>query len=105
MRVMASSAERWPGRIRVSTVGLVIAMPEEESSELLAGVLGGPVETRTVVLLGRLAGGDPRLLRELARAGRSTGALTHAPGGWRWRDDLPAAEGLAALLERDAMTG
>jgi DNA-binding CsgD family transcriptional regulator len=101
----ASPPEHWPGRLSVSTLGFVSAMPEEEISELLAGVLGGPVEVRTAGGLGRLADGDPPLLRELARAGRSTGALTEAPAGWRWQGDLPAADGLSGLLEQDALDG
>jgi DNA-binding CsgD family transcriptional regulator len=52
-------------------------------AELLALVLGGPVEGGTCLRLADLAGGDLVLLREVVAAAAAAGRLTRAGGLWR----------------------
>jgi DNA-binding CsgD family transcriptional regulator len=64
-------------------------LTETELTELLAAVLGGPVEGRTVRRLAAMVRGDLRMLAEIVRAG----ALTRRRGVWAWH-------GLAAVNGR-----
>src|SRR5262249_22880465 len=85
-----------------------------ETAQLLADVLGAPVETQTVDRLWTLTGGNLLFLRELVRTLRDEHALTTARGLWRWRGALSTAPRLFDVLharldrldadERDALT-
>ena len=85
-----------------------------ETAQLLADVLGDPVETQTVDRLWSLTGGNLLFLRELVRTLRDEDALTTARGLWRWRGALSTAPRLFDVLharldrlgadERDALT-
>ena len=69
-----------------------------ESRDLLAVMLGAPMETGSAQRLARLAGGNPLLLRELVMAATSGGELTRAYGVWRWTGRLTLAPSLADLV-------
>jgi DNA-binding CsgD family transcriptional regulator len=69
-----------------------------ESRDLLATMLGAPVEAATAHRLTRLAAGNPLLLRELVMAARSGGEMTRSYGLWRWTGRLALAPSLADLV-------
>ncbi|BFU46735.1 LuxR C-terminal-related transcriptional regulator [Krasilnikovia sp. MM14-A1004] len=69
------------------------------SRELLAAMLGGPVEGGSAQRLTELAGGNPLMLRELVRAARGGGEMTRAYGVWRWTGRLTLAPSLADLVD------
>jgi DNA-binding CsgD family transcriptional regulator len=69
-----------------------------ESRELLAAMLGGPVEAGSAQRLVHLAGGNPLMMRELVHAARTGGELTRAYGVWRWSGRLNLAPSLAGLV-------
>ncbi len=71
----------------------------EESRDLLAAVLGAPVETSSAHRLARLAGGNPLLLRELLIAARDGGEMHLSYGVWRWTGRLSLAPSLADLVD------
>ena len=71
----------------------------EVSRELLAGMLGGPIEAGSAQRLIRLAGGNPLLLREVVLAARLGGEMTRAYGVWRWTGRTPLAPSLADLVD------
>ncbi len=66
---------------RLEVAGL--ATPDIE--ELLAAVLGGPLDGAALLGLGRASRGNLMVLRELVMAGLETGALFDAGGIWHWR--------------------
>jgi DNA-binding NarL/FixJ family response regulator len=67
----------------------------EEAGELLAGMLGGPVDPGSARRLTALAGGNPLLLRELVMAGE----MHQVYGVWRWTGRLDLAPSLADLAD------
>lgn len=66
---------------RLEVTGLAPAMLEE----LLAAVLGGPLDGAALLGLVRACRGNLTVLRELVMAGLETGALFDAGGIWHWR--------------------
>jgi ATP/maltotriose-dependent transcriptional regulator MalT len=89
-------------------------LSRDETGQLLANVLGDPVETQTVDRLWSLTGGNLLFLRELVRTLRDEHTLTTARGLWRWRGAVSTAPRLFDVLharldrldadERDALT-
>jgi DNA-binding CsgD family transcriptional regulator len=71
----------------------------EESRDLLATMLGAPVEAGSAHRLAKLAAGNPLLLRELVMAARDGGEMTSAYGVWRWTGRLTLAPSLADLID------
>jgi DNA-binding CsgD family transcriptional regulator len=69
-----------------------------ETGELLAAILGGPVEACSADRLWRLSGGNPLLLRELVEA-TPPGELTRTYGLWRWTGRPALAPSLADLID------
>lgn len=69
------------------------------SRDLLAMMLGAPVEAGSAQRLARLAGGNPLLLRELVMAAHSGGEMSRAYGTWRWTGRLTLAPSLADLVD------
>jgi AAA ATPase domain len=69
-----------------------------EVERLLALVLGGPVEGRSLGALWELTLGNPLFLRELVIWGLERGALADAGGIWRWRGEMTAGLRLAELV-------
>ncbi|RZU52286.1 regulatory LuxR family protein [Krasilnikovia cinnamomea] len=69
------------------------------SQELLAAMLGGPVEAGSAQRLTELASGNPLMLRELVQAARGGGEMTRAYGVWRWTGRLTLAPSLADLVD------
>ncbi|GLW08226.1 hypothetical protein Misp01_33560 [Microtetraspora sp. NBRC 13810] len=73
-------------------------LPPERAHELLADVLGGPVEPETAARLWRAADGSMLFLRELVLAGLRQGAFRPERSGWRLRGGLPMSPRLAELI-------
>lgn len=73
-------------------------LTDEESRDLLATMLRAPVEAGSALRLGRLAAGNPLLLRELVMAARDGGEMTRVYGLWRWTGRLALAPSLADLI-------
>ncbi|MCA2215408.1 LuxR C-terminal-related transcriptional regulator [Jidongwangia harbinensis] len=71
----------------------------DESRELLAGMLGGPVDRGSAGRLTRLAGGNPLMLRELVLAATGGGEMHQVYGVWRWTGRLTFAPSLADLAD------
>lgn len=71
----------------------------DESRDLVAAMLGAPVESAAAQRLARLAAGNPLLLRELVTAARDGGEMTSAYGVWRWTGRLNLAPSLADLVD------
>ena len=74
------------------------ALDDETIEELLASVLGGPVDTATVRELARHSRGNPMFLRELVNGALETGALADAGGLWRLEGALSPTVRLAELV-------
>src|SRR6185369_6456373 len=86
------------------TEGLVqhaelVPLDADVSRDLLAMMLGAPVESGSAHRLARLAGGNPLLLRELVMAAHSGGEMSRAYGTWRWTGRLNLAPSLADLVD------
>ncbi|GAB1689647.1 LuxR C-terminal-related transcriptional regulator [Krasilnikovia sp. M28-CT-15] len=69
------------------------------SRELLATMLGGPLESGSAQRLAALSGGNPLMLRELVQAARGGGEMTRSYGVWRWTGRLTLAPSLADLVD------
>ncbi|MCI3278104.1 helix-turn-helix transcriptional regulator [Streptomyces cylindrosporus] len=68
-------------------------LPREDTEQLLATAVGGPVEPLTLNRLLHLSRGDLRLLRDLVDAVRERGLLTRDrdTDAWAWRGPVPMA--------------
>jgi DNA-binding CsgD family transcriptional regulator len=73
------------------------SLPEVE--DLLATVLGGPVDGATVRLLFERTEGNVLFLRELVRTAVAGGVLSDEGGLWRLHGRLPASDRLVELVE------
>jgi DNA-binding CsgD family transcriptional regulator len=99
------TAERVPAPIgALWTEGLVrhaelSPLAPDESRDLLATMLGGPVEAGSAQRLTRLAAGNPLLLRELVLAARTGGEMTRTYGVWCWTGKSALAPSLADLVD------
>lgn len=64
-------------------------LPQEECLAMAAGLLGGPLDTRSESWLWRTSGGNALYLRELVLGARDGGTLVNdrASGRWRFADD------------------
>lgn len=71
----------------------------DDTAELIAGLVGGPVAPASAQRLWRLAGGNPLLVRELIEAARRGGELSEAYGQWQWSGRLAIAPTLADLID------
>ncbi|HEU4349875.1 MAG TPA: AAA family ATPase, partial [Actinoplanes sp.] len=71
----------------------------EESRDLLAAMVGAPVEAASAHRMVTLAAGNPLLLRELVTAARDGGEMTSAYRVWRWTGRLHLAPSLADLVK------
>ncbi|MER6973150.1 LuxR C-terminal-related transcriptional regulator [Nocardioides sp. NPDC000445] len=73
----------------------------EESTRLIARVLGGPVDTDSAHRLWTMTEGSPLFLRHLLAGEVATGRFTAASGIWRWTSEPAISPELAGLLERE----
>jgi DNA-binding CsgD family transcriptional regulator len=73
----------------------------EETTALVAQVLGGPVDTASAHRLWTLTQGSPLFLRHLLSGEVSAGRFTPASGVWRWISEPAISPELAAILERE----
>ncbi|MCX4474111.1 LuxR C-terminal-related transcriptional regulator [Micromonospora sp. NBC_01655] len=69
-----------------------------DTTDLLAAILGGPVDPCSADRLWRLSGGNALLLRELVIAA-PPGELTRTYGMWRWTGGLTLAPSLTELID------
>lgn len=73
----------------------------EESTRLIARVLGGPVDTDSAHRLWTMTEGSPLFLRHLLAGEVLAGRFTAASGIWRWTSEPAISPELAGLLERE----
>jgi DNA-binding CsgD family transcriptional regulator len=73
----------------------------DETTSLVARVLGGPVESSSAHRLWTLTQGSPLFLRHLLAGEVSAGRFTPASGIWRWTSEPAISTELAGLLERE----
>ena len=73
----------------------------DETTSLVARVLGGPVESSSAHRLWALTQGSPLFLRHLLAGEVSAGRFTPASGIWRWTSEPAISTELAGLLERE----
>lgn len=76
----------------------VQALSFEEIAALLAAVLGGPVEQRTVVRLHEFSGGNALFLRHIVAGELAAGHLIERDGIWLWTGGLAVSPELAELV-------
>jgi DNA-binding CsgD family transcriptional regulator len=68
--------------------------------DLVAAVLGGPVDGGTASMLAQISGGNALFLREVVESAVESGGLHDAGGIWRLRThELPASPRLVELVE------
>jgi predicted ATPase len=73
-------------------------LSRRDVEELLGGVLGGPVDGRSVNALWDLTRGNALFLRELVRYGVESRVLVEDGGVWRWRREVAVGTRLAELV-------
>jgi DNA-binding CsgD family transcriptional regulator len=73
----------------------------DETTRLVARVLGGPVESDSARRLWTLTQGSPLFLRHLLAGEVSAGRCTPTTGIWRWTSAPTISPELADLLERE----
>jgi DNA-binding CsgD family transcriptional regulator len=71
----------------------------DESIELLAATLGGPIDPDAVQRLWMLSGGNALYLRNIVEQEVADGRLVLQDGYWRWIGDPVVAPGLIELIE------
>ncbi|GAB3399634.1 helix-turn-helix transcriptional regulator [Flindersiella endophytica] len=76
----------------------VQALSHGEMAAVLAQMLGGQVESRTVQSLWDTTRGNMLFLRELVNAGLDTGALAQTEGVYRWEGEWVVAPRLVELV-------
>jgi DNA-binding CsgD family transcriptional regulator len=74
-------------------------LTESETADLLAQVLGGPVDSASVTRLWQLSQGNALLLRELVIASRASGDIELAYGVWRWTGRFALAPTLTEVID------
>jgi DNA-binding CsgD family transcriptional regulator len=67
--------------------------------ELVAGLLGGPVDSRAVTRVWEQTRGNALFCRELVRAAVAVGALVLEADAWRWRGGLPGVGRVWDLID------
>jgi len=70
-----------------------------DTRSLLAGMLGGSVDTTSADRLWRLSAGNPLLLRELVIAATTSDEFTRPYGVWRWTGEFDLAPRLTDLID------
>ncbi|KAB1911997.1 LuxR C-terminal-related transcriptional regulator [Micromonospora sp. AMSO31t] len=70
-----------------------------ETTGLLAAILGGPVDAGSSERLHRLSAGNPLLLRELVLAASGGNELSKTYGIWKWTGRLELAPSLTDLID------
>lgn len=71
----------------------------DDSTALLAEMLGGPIDSTSAERLWRLSAGNALLLRELVIAAHASEEITSAYGVWRWTGRLELAPTLTDLID------
>ena len=72
-----------------------------EASSLIERALGAPLEPASVEQVHRATQGNPLYLREVVRAGLSSGALEHTALSWYWRGRVTASMSLADMYRTE----
>lgn len=70
----------------------------DETGELLAAVLDGPVDSATTRRLWSITRGNPLYLRQLVDGEREAGRLAEIAGVWRWSGRPQLSPGLTELI-------
>ncbi|NJC73695.1 AAA family ATPase [Planosporangium thailandense] len=74
-------------------------LTQAEVADLLAQVLGGPVDSASIDRLWQLSQGNALLLRELVLAARSSGDLDASYGVWRWTGRFELVPTLTEVID------
>ncbi|HET9254595.1 MAG TPA: AAA family ATPase, partial [Pseudonocardiaceae bacterium] len=74
-------------------------LPRQAMNKLVAGVLGGVVDSRTIERLWRATRGNVLFLRELVEGGCETGALRMRDGVWRWEGRMDPTPRLREIVQ------
>jgi DNA-binding CsgD family transcriptional regulator len=74
-------------------------LSREETEELAASALAGPVDAATLHGLWRVTLGNPLFLREVVLGGRESGTLVRGEHGWSWNGGLGAVPRLLEVVE------
>jgi DNA-binding CsgD family transcriptional regulator len=77
----------------------VAPLDQRGVAELLAVILGGPVELRTRSLLAWLAGGNLAVLRDLVVSAIPSGTLRNCGGFWQVNGEIPPPRSLVRAIE------
>jgi DNA-binding CsgD family transcriptional regulator len=85
--------DRYVNRIELQPLG------QGDTADLLARVLGGPVDGGTAERTWRVTGGNVLYLRELVDDLRRTRALHEADGSWRWDGNHAPGARLVELVD------
>ncbi|HWM36762.1 MAG TPA: LuxR C-terminal-related transcriptional regulator [Streptomyces sp.] len=75
-------------------------LSEPQVGEVMRRALGGAVELRTVSILHRVSGGNPRCLREFVQCSLAKGSLIDDGESWTLISDVDSTPLLSELLER-----
>lgn len=74
-------------------------LPRAAMNRLVAGVLGGVVDSRTIERLWRATRGNALFLRELVEGGCDTGSLRMRDGVWRWEGRMEPTPRLREIVQ------
>jgi DNA-binding CsgD family transcriptional regulator len=74
-------------------------LSEADTADLLAQVLGGPVDSASVTRLWQLSQGNALLLRELVFAAHNGGEIVQSYGVWRWTGRLELVPTLTDVVD------
>ena len=73
-------------------------LPPVAAAELVARMVGGPVDEASLRRVGELTDGNPRYLREVVEAACEGGQLTERAGVWRWEGEFSPGDSLTELV-------
>ncbi len=74
-------------------------LPRAEVDQLVTGVLGGVVDSRTSERLWSASGGNALFLRELVEGGHQSGSLRMQEGVWRWEGRMEPTPRLHEIVQ------
>ncbi|NUR46541.1 MAG: hypothetical protein HOV71_00265 [Hamadaea sp.] len=77
----------------------VKALDEQQTTELLAKVLQGPIQQTSATKLWQITEGNALLLREVLTSLEGTAELTMEHGSWTWSGKLPTDPALNQLVD------
>ncbi|MEM7094589.1 MAG: LuxR C-terminal-related transcriptional regulator [Actinomycetota bacterium] len=75
-------------------------LPRDTVAELVVALLGSQVAAPVVEAVWSVSQGNPRVVKEVVRAGRSSGVIARCDGWWRLEGELPLPPVLVGRIER-----